>query len=96
MVTNANFKGVKDPNHFHCSSFGLNKIELLRGGGMPIVGPPVDISFKTSLYHNTLAALGFGNSSNEIELSEFDNHFILVFDLTRSHEASKNLTFSHS
>ena len=92
MVTNANFKGVKDTNPFHYSSFGLNKIELLRGGGMPIGGTPVDISNKTRLYHNTLAALGFGNSSNGIKLSEFDNHFILVFDLTPSHEASKSLT----
>ena len=45
-------------------------------------------------YYNTICSLGFapGKGENRITYKNFDNHFVLVFNLTSSREASKNLT----
>ena len=93
MIANAKFRGgslATDP--FHYIKFGLTRVEISRGNGLPIAGTPVDTRNNTRLYHNTLTALGFKNGGNGIELDDFDDHFMLTFDLTSSQEASKSLT----
>ena len=67
-------------------------MELSRGNGLPIAGTPVDARNNSRLYHNTLTALGFKNRGNGIQTDDFDDHFVLTFNLTSSQEASKSLT----
>ena len=92
MIANSNFRGSLPTDPFHYIKFGLTRLEISRGNGLPIAGTPVDTRNNTRLYHNTLTALGFKNGGNGIELDDFDDHFKLSFDLTSSQEASKSLT----
>ena len=53
----------------------------------------MDTGNGTRLYYNTISALGFNRSGNGILMQDLeDNHFILVFDLTSTREASKSFT----
>ena len=92
MIANARFRGTLATDPFHYIQFGLTRIEISRGNGLPIAGTPVDARNNSRLYHNTLTALGFKNGGNGIELDDFDDHYMLTFDLTSSQEASKSLT----
>ena len=56
-------------------------------------GTPFDTSNDTRLFYNTIIAVGFERGGNGTNLEEYqDNHFYLVFDLSSTREASKNLT----
>ena len=82
-------------NHspFSYQKFGVQRVEIQRGNGVPLAGTPLDTGINVRLYYNTITAPGFTKSGNGIRLEEFeDNHFILVFDLTSTEETSKNLT----
>ena len=40
------------------------------------------------LYYNSMSALAYVENNHGIPLSEFSNHFIMVFDLTSTQEAT--------
>jgi len=94
MVRNSHFRGTTIASTpFSYGTFGLQKVEIQRGNGVPIAGTPMDTGNGTRLYYNTISALGFNRSGNGILMQDFeDNHFILVFDLTSTREASKSFT----
>lgn len=92
LASHNNFCGNRSENPFHYQKFGLCRVEITRGNGIAIAGTPLDLTNNVRAFHNTLSALGFQNGGNGITLEEFENHFVLVFDLTSSQEASKNLT----
>ena len=94
MVTNSHFRGTTIASTpFSYGKFGLQKVEIQRGNGVPIAGTPMDTGNGTRLYYNTKSPLGFNRSGNGILMQDFeDNHFILVFDLTSTREASKSFT----
>ena len=70
----------------------LQKVELLRGTGLPLAGTPMDTSNDTRLFYNTITASGVERGGNSITLEDYqDNHFYLVFQLTSTREASKSL-----
>ena len=57
--------------------------------GLPIVGTPITTNFEKLLYFNTLEALEFlDRGGHGISLSDYQNHFVMVFDLTSTQEAS--------
>ena len=94
MVKNSLFRSTP-LNHspFSYQKFGVERVEIQRGNGVPLAGTPLDMSNNVRLYYNTITALGFTKKGNGIRLEDFeDNHFILVFDLTYTEEASKKLT----
>ena len=92
MVPNAQFRGSYSTNPFDYQKFDLERIEIVRGNGLPIAGTPIDTEDNTRLYYNTMTALGFKNGGNKISLDGFENKYMSTFDLTSSQEASKNLT----
>ena len=94
MVRNSHFRGTTIASTpFSYGKFGLQKVEIQRGNGVPIAGTPMDTGNSTRLYYNTISALGFNRSGSGILMQDFeDNHFILVFDLTSTREASKSFT----
>ena len=94
MVKNALFRS-KPLNHspFSYQKFCGQSVESQRGNGVPLAGTSLDTSNNVRLYYKTITALGFTKSRNGIKLEDFqDNNLNLVFDLTSTEEASKNLT----
>ena len=94
MVRNRFSRGTTTASTpFSYEKFDLQKVELLRGNGLPIAGTPLDTSNDTRLFYNTMTALGFERGGNGITLEDYqDNYFYLVFDLISTREASKSLT----
>ena len=94
MVRNSCFRGTTIASTpFSYGKFGLQKVEIQRGNGVPIAGTPMDTGNSTRLYYNTISALGFNRSGNGTLMQDFEhNHFILVFVLTSTREASKSFT----
>ena len=92
MVANDKFRGSMDTNPFLYHKYDMKRIKIIRGNGFPIAGTPVDTENNVRIYHNSLTALGFKNGGNKISLKDFANNFIVIFDLTSSQEASKNVT----
>ena len=95
MTTNEQFRGTRNADAFPYKPFGLQRLEITRGNGVPVPGSPLDMrNGKIRAYYNTICSLGFaaGKGGNGIAYKNFDDHFVLVFDLTSSREASKSLT----
>ena len=95
MATNEQFRGTRDTDPFHYQAFGLQRLEITRGNGVAIPGTPLDMrNGRMRAYYNTICSLGFssGCGGNGIAFKNFEDHFVLVFDLTSTREASKSLT----
>ena len=84
MVKNSLFRStLLNQSPFSYQKFGVQRVEIERGNGVPLAGTPLDTSNNVRLYYNTITAPGLTKSGNGIRLEDFeDNHFILVFDLT--------------
>ena len=88
MSINEAYLGTNRTNPFHYQIFGLNEIIVYRNS-LPIAGTPISTSDNKRIYYNTLEALDFVlNTSLGISLANYDNHYILAFDLTSTQEAS--------
>lgn len=95
MTTNSQFRGSTEQDPFHYQPFGLQRLEITRGNGVPVPGTPLDMrNGRMRAYYNTICSLGFdsGRGGNGIAFKNFEDHFVLVFDLTSTREASKSLT----
>ena len=88
MSINEAHLGTNRTNPFHYQKFGLNEIIVYRSG-LPIAGTPISTSGNKIIYYITLEALDFVlNTSHGISLANYDNHYIMAFDLTSTQEAS--------
>ena len=43
MATNEQFRGTMDTDPFHYQPFGLQRLKITRGNGVPIPGTPLDM-----------------------------------------------------
>ena len=76
------YLGTNRTNTVHYQKFGLNEIIVYRNG-LHLVGTPNSKSDNKIIYYNTLEALDFVlKTSHGISLTNYDNHFIMAFDLT--------------
>ena len=67
MVRNRFFRRTTTASTpFSYGKFDLQKVELVRGNGLPIAGTPLDTSNDTRLFYNTKTALGFERGGNGI------------------------------
>ena len=81
MSINEAYLGTNRTNPFHYQKFGLNEI-IAHRNGLPIAGIPISTSDKKNHY-NTLEALDIVlNTSHGISPADYDNHYIMAFDLT--------------
>jgi hypothetical protein len=87
MNTNIAFGASRTHNPFHYRKFNLRSITIYRNG-IPICGTPIDTTRDKRLFLNSQSALAFGQSGNGINLSQFEDHYVLVFDLTSTLEAT--------
>jgi hypothetical protein len=90
MCTNTAFDGTHDSNPFHYQKFDLIEITLKRNG-VQIPGSPLYTEDDRRAYHGSLRALAFNRNSHGIPIGDYQNHYVVVFDLTSTLEASHML-----
>ena len=81
------FIGTKTLNPFSCRKFDLNEIIIYRNA-FATAGTPISTTDNKRLYDNSMAALAYVENGHGISLSDFPNHYIMVFDLTSTQEAT--------
>ena len=91
MNLNASFTGTQATNPFHYQKLGLKSIQITRNG-IPVGGTVLETVYNERAYFHSCWALGFSNGGHSVPPTDFDNHFVLVFDLTSTQEASQQLT----
>ena len=90
MSSNQAYIGSNRTTPFHYQKFGLSQFVIYRNG-LPIVGTPITTNFEKRLYFNALEALDFlDRGGHGKSLSDYQNHFVMVFDLTSTQEASQD------
>ena len=87
MNTNSAFTGSFTENPFWYQQFDLRQIRTLRGG-QPIVD--YDTSDNCRLNVTTLKAMNFQDDIPSIPIDNFQDHYVLVFDLTSMQDATEH------
>ena len=87
MCASEAFIGKTDVNPFHFSKNDLAEVTIYRNG-FPTAGTPISTEDDKRLYFNSMGALAYVENGHGIPLSEFQNHYIMVFDLTSTQEAT--------
>ena len=83
------FIGSNTANPFHYQKFGPIEKTIYRNG-FAMAATPMSITDNKRLYYNSMSALAYVENGHGIPLSEFANHYIMVFDLTSTQEANHN------
>ena len=79
IVKNSLFRSTP-LNHspFSYQNFGVQRVEIQSGNGVPLAGTRVDTSNNVRPHYNTITA-GFTKRGNGVRLEDFeDNHFLLI------------------
>ena len=80
--------GTNRTNPFYYQKFGLNETIVYRNG-LPNAETPVSTSDNKRIYYNTIGVLDFVlNTSHGISLANYDNHYIMAFDIMFFQDAS--------
>ena len=87
MNTNSAFTGSYTENPFWYQQFDLIQIRILRGG-QPIVD--FDAADNCRLYVFTMKAVNFQDDIPSNPIDNFNDHYVLVFDLTSMQDATEN------
>ena len=87
MNTNSLFTGFYTENPFWYQQFGIRQIRILRGG-QPIVD--FDASDNCRLYVTTMKGMNFQDDIPTVPIHNFEDHFVLVFDLISMQDATGN------
>ena len=87
FCTSTGFNGKTNENPLHFQKFGLEEIIIYRNG-FPTAGTPMPTADNKRLYYNSMGALAYVESGHGIPLADFPNHYIMVFDLTSTQEAT--------
>ena len=87
MNTNSAFTGSFTENPFWYQQFDLREIRILRGG-QPIVD--FDTADNCRLYVTTMKAMNFQDDIPSIPIDDCKDHYVLVFDLISTQDATEN------
>ena len=87
MSASAAFLGTNTENPFSYRKFGLNEITVYRNG-FATAGTTMSTRDDKMLYFNSMGALAFIENGHGISLADFPRHYIMVFDLTSTQEAT--------
>ena len=87
MSASAAFIGTNTENPFSYRKFGLNEITVYRNG-FATAGTPMSTRDDKRLYFNSMGALAFIENGHGMSLADFPRHYIMVFDLTSTQEAT--------
>ena len=87
MNANSAFTGSFSENPFWYQSFDLRQIRILRWG-QPVVD--FDTADICSLYVTSMKAMNFQDDIPSIPIDDFEDLYVLVFDLTSIQDATEN------
>ena len=90
MNTNTAFTGHFQENPFHNQKFGLRELRIVRGD-IAIVS--VDTTNDRRAYVTTMKAINFDEEISALTNNLFQNHYVLVFDLTSLQDAGENIHY---
>ena len=90
MNENSAFTGDKKENPFHFQKFGLREIRIVRGN-QTIVEMNCVNDFRP--YITTMEALKFKEDGPNVKLEDYQNHYLLFFDLTSMQESNVELYY---
>ena len=90
LCVGTTFIGTNTANPFIPSQkFGLREITIYRND-FATAGNPMSTTDNKRLYYNSMSALAYVENCLGLTLIEFANHFIMVFDLTSTPDATHN------
>ena len=92
LNTNEAFLGNNRQNPFHFRIFNLEQIYVYRNG-LPVADSPISTADDKRLYFNTISDLAYIDNGHGISLTDYPNHFIMVFDLTSTPQASHDFIY---
>ena len=81
------FIGTNTLNPFSYQKFDLNEIIIYRNG-FATAATPMSTTDDKRLYYNSMAFLAYVENGHGISLTDFPEHYIMVFDLTSAQEAT--------
>ena len=87
LNTNEAFLGSKQLNPFHFHKFNLEQICIYRNG-LPVADSPINTTDDKRLYFDTMSHLAYIDNGHGSKFSEYPSHFIMLFDLTSTQQAS--------
>ena len=87
LNTNEAFLGNNRQNPFNFRKFDLDQIYIYRND-LSVADSPISTSNDKRLYFNTISDLAYIDNGPGISLTDYPNHFIMVFDLTSTQQAS--------
>ena len=87
LNTNEAFLGNKTQNPFHFRKLDWEQIYIYRNGN-PVADSLISTNTDERLYFNTLSDFAYTDNGHGISLTDYPNHFIMVFDLTSTQQAS--------
>lgn len=90
MNTNSAFTGSFAENPFHYQKFGLREIRVIRGNQPIVYMSTVE---NAQAYVTTMKAMKFNDETPGLPLVHFNEHFILVFDLTSLQDAGDQIFY---
>ena len=87
LNTNDAFLGNNRQNPFHFQKFDSEQIYIYQNG-IQVADSPISTNDDKRLYFNTISDLAYIDNGHGISLTDYPNHFIMVFDLTSTQQAS--------
>ena len=90
MNTNSAFTGHFQQNPFHYQKFGLRGLRTVRGGRAIV---SVDTTNDYTAFVTTMKAMNFNEKIPALPNNLFQNHYVLVFDLTSLQDAGENIHY---
>ena len=90
MNTNSALTGHFQENPFHYQKFGLRELRIVRRGRAIV---SVDTTNDCRAYVTTMKAMNFNEEIPALPNNLFQNHYVLVFDLTSLQDAGENIHY---
>ena len=87
LNTNEAFLSDNRQNPFHFRKFSLEQIYVYRNS-LLVADSPISTADDKRLNFNTISDLAYIDNGHGISLTDYPNHFIMVFDLTSIQQAS--------
>ena len=88
LKTNEAFLGSNPLNLFLYSKFKLEQI-CIHHSGLPVAESPISTDDSKRVYFNTMSDLAYIDNGHGISLEDYPNHFIMVFGLMSTQQASR-------
>ena len=90
MNTNSAFRGHSQENSFYYQKIGLRELRIVRRGRAIVSGDTINTCWA---YITTRTAMNFNEEIPALPINIFQNHYVLVFDLTSLQDAGKKIHY---